>query len=277
VTEAVALSAPDQPAQQDLRWNFAVNLWDEIFIMLGISLVSRETVMPVLVAQLTDSKLALGLIPAIFSLGMYLPQLLIANFSERLPYKKGFVMWASGPGERGAYLLMAVAVWLLAPVAPTLTLLLFFALLALNAISIGLAMPAWFDMIAKVIPPQRRGLLFGLGRGLGSLLGVFGAFVVGRILTTVAFPNNFALIFLIAFVVMMISWVGLALTREPPSTTVKPRIPIGRYFRQLPKMLRSNGRFLLSRTIIQLGTMATGFYMVYGIERFGLTGPASAC
>jgi MFS family permease len=275
VAEAVAGAAVAEPAAKDQRWNFLVNLWDEIFIMLGISLVSRETVLPVLVAQLTDSKLAIGLIPAIFSLGMYLPQLLVANFSERLPYKKGFVMWASGPGERGAYLLMGLSVWLLADTAPTLTLILVFGCLALNALCIGLATPAWFDMIAKVIPPQRRGLLFGLGRGLGSLLGVAGAFVVGRILTTVAFPQNFVLVFAIAFVVMTISWVGLALTREPPSTTVKPRIPSGRYLRQLPGILRTNRnyrQFLLSRTIIQLGTMATGFYMVYGIERFQIDG-----
>src|SRR5688500_188639 len=90
------------------RWNFVVSIWDVTFIMLGISLVSRETVMPVLVAQLTDSKLALGLIPAIFSLGGYLPQLLFANFTERLRYKKPFTMWVGGLGERGPYLLMAL-------------------------------------------------------------------------------------------------------------------------------------------------------------------------
>lgn len=169
-----------QQADNDGRWNFAVSLWDEIFIFFGISLVSREAVMPVLVSQLTDSKLAIGLIPAIFSLGMYLPQLLVANFSERLRYKKPFVMLASGPGERGAYLLMALTIWGLAERSPTLTLVLFFLLLAISAVCIGIAMPAWFDMIAKVIPLHRRGVLFGVGRGSGALLGVGGAFLVGQ-------------------------------------------------------------------------------------------------
>ncbi|HMN31231.1 MAG TPA: hypothetical protein PKE45_23975, partial [Caldilineaceae bacterium] len=158
MTEAVAVQSKKDKAEENLPWNFAVSLWDEIFVMFGISLVSRETVMPVLVASLTDSKLAIGLIPAIFSLGMYLPQLLVANFSERMRYKKGFIVLVSGAGERSAYLLMALAIWLLAESAPTLTLVLFFTFLALAAGSIGIAMPAWFDMIAKVIPPQRRGL-----------------------------------------------------------------------------------------------------------------------
>jgi MFS family permease len=74
---------------------------------------------------------------------------------------------------------------------------------------------------------------------------------------------------------MTVSWFGLALTREPESIITKPRTPIWRYFRQLPAILRSNHnyrRFLLSRTIIQLGTLASGFYMVYGIERFAVDG-----
>ena len=44
--------------------------------------------MPVLVSNLTDSKLAIGLIPASWALGYYLPQLLTASFTERLRYKK---------------------------------------------------------------------------------------------------------------------------------------------------------------------------------------------
>ena len=46
-------------------WNFSVNLWDITLITLGLSLISRETVIPVLVSQLTDSKLVFGLVPAL--------------------------------------------------------------------------------------------------------------------------------------------------------------------------------------------------------------------
>ena len=96
MAEAVITSASPAAEDRNARWNFVVNLWDIVFIMLGLSLVSRETVMPALINQLTDSKLAIGLIPAIYSLGGNLPQLLIANFSERLHYKKPFVMLVGG-------------------------------------------------------------------------------------------------------------------------------------------------------------------------------------
>jgi MFS family permease len=261
--------------EKDWRWNFAVNVWDEIFILLGISLVSRETVMPVLVSHLTSSKLAIGLIPAIFSLGVYLPQLLVANFSERMRYKKPYIVLVSGPGERGAYLLMGLSIWWFAESAPRLALVLFFVCLAIAALCIGIATPAWYDMIAKIIPTRRRGLFAGVGHSLGALSSVIGAFFVGQILETWSYPNNFSLLFGIAFLAMIISWIGLVLTREPPSSSLKAHQPLASYLRQLPAILRRDRnyrRYLLSRTTTQLGTMASGFYMVYGIERFQIDG-----
>ena len=275
MAETVLGQASSTAVERNARWNFYVNLWDVTFIMLGISLISRETVMPALINQLTDSKLAIGLIPAIYALGVNLPQLLIANFAERLQYKKPFVMLVGGAGERGGYLLAGLSIWFFAESAPALALVLFFLFLAFSAFAMGVGTPPWFDMIAKVIPTHRRGVWSGVGHGLGALLGIAGAYVVGYVLERYAFPNNFVLLFIIGFAIMMVSWGGLALTREPASTTVKERISVKAYYRALPKLLRRDhnyARFLLSRTVAVLGTMATGFYMVYGIERFGVEG-----
>ena len=257
--------------QKNLRWNFSVNLWDIAFITISLSLVSRETVMPVLVSQLTDSKLAIGLIPAIYTLGFYLPQLLSANFTERLRYKKPITMHLGSWGERLPYGLIALVLFFLAASTPSLTLVCFFALLSLTAISSGLATPPWFDMIAKVIPVEKRGIWSGIGHGLGAVMGIFGAYFVGKILERYLFPNNFALLFALSFLFALISYIGLALNREPPSETVKQSVPLKTYLRQLPSILHHNinyRRFIISRSILLLGTMATGFYMVYGTERF---------
>jgi MFS family permease len=275
MTHTTLASVRADPLTAEQRWNFVVNVWDMVFIWLGMNLVSRETVMPLLVAQLTDSKFAIGLIPAIFSLGVYLPQLLVANFSERLRYKLPYILWVSGPGERGAYLLIGLVIWWLAQPSPRLALILFFLLYAVAAICVGVATPAWFDMIAKIIPTHRRGLFSGVGHSLGAFLSVIGAYFVGRILAGVAFPDNFALLFAIGFAAMAVSWVGLFLTREPPSITLKERVPLVRYFGRLPAILskdRNYARFLFSRTITQFGALASGFYVVYGTERFALSG-----
>ncbi|MBL7201761.1 MAG: MFS transporter [Anaerolineae bacterium] len=259
----------ERQVEANFRWNFAANLWDIAFITFGLNLVSQTTIMPLLVSELTASKVAIGLIPAVYSLGFLLPQLLTANFAERLRVNKPFVMLLGGPGERGPYLFIGLVVLWLARPAPAATLTLFFLLLATSAASNGMATPAWFSMIAKVLPVHRRGLWSGLARSLGALLGIAGGAFSGRLLANWPFPQNYGYSFLVAFAFAAISWLGLAANREPESPTVKPRTSLGNYLRRLPAVLRRDRNyvhFLVSRSVANMGAMAGGFFMVYGKE-----------
>ena len=267
--------ALDRYVESNFRWNFSVNALDMAFISLAGKLTSQETVVPLLVSQLTTSKVAIGLVPAISSLGYLLPQLLTANFTERLRRKKPFVMLLGGLGERTPYLLTGLAVWWLAGSAPMAALTCLLLLSAISNASCGVAAPAWNDMLAKAIPVHRRGLWSGVGHGGGALLGVGGAALTGQILARWPFPRNFGLCFLLAYAAAVISWFGLALNRERESQTVKPRKSLGLYLRQLPSVVRKDrnyARFLVSSCIASLGGMASGFFIVYGSERFAIGG-----
>jgi MFS family permease len=259
----------DQYVKTHFRWNFGVNLIDAIFYSLGLNLVSQATIMPLLVSELTDSKVLIGLIPATYRVSYLLPQILTANYTERLRVNKPLVLFWGSVGERLPYLLIGLAVWGLASPAPGWALALFFLLWATTAASNGTITPAWYSMIAKVIPVERRGLWSGLGRGLGALLAIAGAKLSEGILARRAFPANYAICFVLAFVAVMISFGGLALTREPASPTIKPHTSQRDYFRRLPALLRRDRnylRYLVARTISNLGGMAAGFLMVYGKE-----------
>ena len=265
----------DQYVARNLPWNFSVNLIDIMFITLGLSLISRETIMPLFVSEMTDSKIAIGLIPATYSLGYYLPQLLTASHAESLKRKLPFVALIGGLLERGPYLLIGLAIWAFATRSTGLTLALFYLLLASTAFGNGIATPAWFTMIGKVLPVQRRGIFFGLSGGLGALMGIVGAHFVGQILETLPYPDNYAWLFLIAFIFCAISWVGLALNREPESLVTKKQVPLVRYLQQLPSVLRANmnyRRFLISYGVSRLGAMAVGFFVVFGNTNFELSG-----
>jgi len=265
----------EQQVERNLPWNFSVNLLDIVFYTLGTNIVARQTIMPLLISQLTPSKLAVGLIPAIDSMGFLLPQLLMANYTEKLRRKLPFIMAISSVFERGPYLAIGLVIWWLATRAPQMTAVLLLLLLAVSTFSAGITVPAWYDLIAKVIPANRRGIWSGLGFGLGALLGVAGAALAGRILVEWPFPDNFAICFILGFAALTISWIGLALNREPDSPTVKSGTTFSAYVRQLPAILRRDSnylRFLVARSVHSLGTMAIGFYVVYGSERWGLSG-----
>ena len=260
---------------RNFRWNFSVNLLDISFITLAFSVISRETITPLLVSNLTDSKIAIGLVPAIFSISFYLPQLFAANHAERLKRKLPFVMFVGGVLERVPYLFVGLAILLFAKSTPLLALFCLYLVIGLGAFGAGVATPAWFTMIGKVLPVNRRGIFFGLSSGLGTLMGIIGAYFVGIILDDFGYPQNFATLFLIAAVFMGISWIGLALNREPESPVVKKQISQRRYFKQLPGILRENHnyrRFLLSYCINRLSLMGTSFFIVYGNDNFSLSG-----
>ena len=260
---------------RNFRWNFAVNTLDISFYSLAQNLVSQTTIMPLMVSQLTTSKVAIGLIPAIYSLGFLLPQLLMANYTEGLKRKKPILMLLGGTGERMPYFLIGLLlVWLAKP-APAVTLVLFFVLLGVSAATNGLITPAWYDLIGKVIPVRWRGMWSGTGNSLGALMGVAGAALAGWALVTFPFPANYAACFLLAGVAMAASWIGLSLNREPESEVVKEPTHLSSYFKQLPSVLRRDSNYLhylASRSVANIGGMAAGFITVYAVGHFKLGG-----
>src|SRR5262249_23748026 len=213
--------------------------------------------------------------PAVYTLGIYLPQLLGASVAEGMSRKKPFVSLVGGVGERLPYLLSGLAVLLLAETAPLAALVALVVGFGVSGASAGFAMPSWFDMIAKVIPLRRRGLFTGLGHGLGALMGVAGAAVIAWALERWPYPRNFALLFALAFGAMMISWIGLVLNREPANPSVRPSVPLASYLGRLPSVLRGDSnfaRYIGAMMVVRAGTMAGSFFLVYGVERFQLGG-----
>ena len=274
-SQAIAESEFDREVEKNFRWNFAVNTLDIAFIMFGLNMISQATIMPLFVRSLTSSKIIIGMIPAISSLAFLLPQLLTANYTEGLRRKKPFTVLIGGLGERTPWLWIALVIWFLAVPYPTAALVGFFFFLGMASASSGICNPAWYDMIAKVIPLKKRGMWAGVSNSLGAFLGIAGAWVAGSILVAWVYPHNFALCFFLAFIAASISWVGLALNREPVSPIVKAPSSLNNYFKQLPGVLRRDPnyvRFLTSRTVANLGGMAAGFFMVYGMEKFSFSG-----
>ena len=261
--------------EKDRNWNFTVNVLDNMFYALAISLVSQETIMPLLVSRLTDSPIAVGLIPAIFSLSFLLPQLLVANHAQGLRRKLPFVLLLSGLLQRLPYPLIGLALLLFAVEAPGLALALFFIGISAAALGGGVVTPAWFTMIGKVIPVRRRGIFFGLADGGGLLMGVAGAYFVGRILDAVEYPGNFTLLFLLAGAPLAISWFALSLTREPESDDIRQGVPLRDYLRQLPAILSAHlnyRRFLVGYALLRLSMMAVSFFIILGDNRYTLSG-----
>ena len=143
-----------------------------------------------------------------------------------------------------------------------------------TAFGAGVIIVGWQDMIAKIIPVEKRGRFFGITNFIGNGAGILGALAVPFVLATNStFPHGYVLAFAWPRVLIFLSWVFLSLTREPAVYSSKPPVSQTEYLRSLPEVLRKDRNFrmyLLSQIIFSLSGMATGFLVVYAVQTWNL-------
>jgi len=122
-SEQTVLAKFDDEVERDYRWNFAVNILDWVFFSMAMSFASVNTILPAFARHLTSSNFLIGLIPCLSTLGWLLPQILIANFVQKLKRKKDLIIF-TGLGERIPWLFLFLAVIFLS--SPSLSLSIFF-------------------------------------------------------------------------------------------------------------------------------------------------------
>ena len=263
----------ERQVRRNYRHNFIVNALDGTFFWCGSSFIASTTILPLYVSHLTDSKLALGILSMIAGMGWLAPQLFTANWVQRLPRKKVLPVNVGLFSERLPVVLLAPTTLLLAARFPTLALVVFFVLFTWHAVGAGMIAVAWQEMIGKIIPPDRRGLFFGVTNFGGTATGVLGATAVAWVLDRYSFPQGYVFSFAAAAISILISWTFLALAREPAQES-REVLSQREYWHRLPSVLRSDpnfGRYLLSRIVIALSGMASGFVTVYAVQRWGLS------
>lgn len=231
---------------------------------LALTFASSYGVLPLFAHHLTNSNVALGLIPAVRALGTLLPPILVAAYVQRLRRRLPFILVCT-VFERLPYLALAILTPLLAVSHPTLLLWLFFALLAAGTFAGGAISSAWLDLVARVLPDDWRGRFFGLWSALGSLLGLGGGALTAALLRIQSWPTGFALCFGCAFGCLVVSFAFLAVTREGAPTDTPPAARSGTNWRRYVALARGDGNFaayLVANGLVTLSGMAIAFYAV---------------
>jgi MFS family permease len=262
-----------QKIERNFRWNFTVNTLDGTSFWFGMSFMSSTIILPLYISHFTSNPLLIGLIPFLTNAGIFLPQLFTANVVERAPLKKFFPVTLGFFLERLPILLLAPTAFFLATSRPILALAMFFVLYTWNCFGTGATLVGWQDMIAKIIPVDKRGRFFGITNFIGNGTGILGALAVPFILAKFTFPLGYVISFAIAAAFIFISWVFLSLTREPVVHSTKPAVSQLVYLRSLPQVLLKDRNFrayLLSQIIFSLSGMATGFLAVYTVQTWKL-------
>lgn len=266
-------STIQQTIEKNYRWNFLVNALDGASFWFGMSFLSSTVILPLFVSHFTTNPLLIGLIPFLITAGNFLPQLFTANAVERAPVKKFFPVNIGFFLERVPILLLAPATYFLAIRQPTLSLIIFFVLLTWNTFGAGVIIVGWQDMIAKIIPVEKRGRFFGITNFIGNGTGILGALALPFILNNFTFPMGYVISFAAAAFLILLSWAFLSLTREPAIYSSKPPVSQLKYLQSLPKILGNDHNFrmyLLAQIIFSLSGMASGFLVIYAVQGWKL-------
>ena len=262
--------------QSKLRHNAFVNIMDGALFGFGVmGLASYVTIIPLFLSYLTESTALIGFAAALFHIGWQVPQLLTSGYVAGLSRYKPTVL-AMTMIERLPFFGLAIVALALPAIGSDAALILTLILLGVQSLGGGFTGTAWQSMISKIMPAHILGSFFGIQSAAVNLFGAGGALLASVILERLAYPGSFVLLFAVAGVSLMISFLFLAQTFEPKSA---PRDVVGGlgwrgFGLRLRGILRADRNFrwfLAARSLTSLSLTAISFYTIFGIRRFDMS------
>jgi MFS family permease len=251
---------------------FILGVTNGVLFNLAEAMIGGTTVLPLFISTLTGSKVLVGLAGTMSQAGWYMPQYVVAGFIEHVRRKKPVYVWSG--------LVRCIAIWTIAILVPVLVgsnagyfVAAFFILYSVYTLGAGVAGISFMDIVAKAIPATRRGTFFGARLSLGGILSAGAGFFVRDVLNSRGFPDNFAILFIVAAAIVTVAIISFSLASEPDAAVNEKRIPYRKFLRRGPRLLRTNRNyrtFFIVRVLLSAWSMALPFYILYAQEELGL-------
>ena len=257
-----------------LRSNLRAHIMDGALFGFAMSFVSVTTIMPVFIQQIGGSAVAIGSVPVLWTVGLNLPQAVFVRFTQAGKLVRPSVL-RFGFLHRVSFLIVGLfAFFVIGRLPSTLSVPILMILLFSVAVTGSLGVPPWFHLFTKTTPVRLRGRLLALRQLLSSFLGILGGLAVTIILSALPLPANFALLFVVAFILSMVSYFYLRVLKEPISESVGKRIEdsVG-IFHQARLILgrdKNFRNFLIVDASTLMSMTASAFYSVHAIQEFNL-------
>jgi predicted MFS family arabinose efflux permease len=264
----------------DRHWkNVSWLLSVEMFWGVSLALISMVAVLPVFLARLGASNTVIGTLPVVWILTTSFSGLFAAQATGGLARRKPIVILLH---VLAAIPYLVIAAWFgLAPrPAPNIDIALFLVTWGLSWVLMGFTIPVWINFIGRVTRPELRARSFGTIFFFQTLMGAIGGWVASRVLgSTLGFPLNYAVGFLVAAVCMAAGAIFFLPVLEEPGAVVEPDTPLQTVMRHAREVVadRSGLRVYLIALVLSTGSyMLITFYPVYAQGRFSLRARDSA-
>ncbi len=247
---------------------------DYVLFGLALTVVNPNTTLPAFAARLTDSKVLIGLVNAVWFGGWLLPQLFAANMMSTRRNKLPILKRASWIG-RPFFWLYAIFLLLGGAAQPKLALVVFLAGFLVFVVTDAVAALAYFDLFGKAMGAKQRGRVVGYGQAVHGLIAIGAGWLVQRLLSDAgpAFPLNYAAVFGLAGVFVIGALTANYFIVELPGEVKETRARWRDYLPQLGAILRHDrayGRVTAIRLLAGVHMLAAPFYVIYATQVAGL-------
>lgn len=262
----------------DKQWNFAMVVLNGVTIQQSGVMLHPGLVMVVFLSQLTENPVILGMPMALWSGGFMLSQLVVSGYVQShtrlLPIYKAVSLLRIG---------MWVVLFLGAAFIPNTVVLLGLMLFFLVGypLSSGVSALAFFEVVSKTIPPRLRGTVFSWRQSIGGVIALGTGWFVNRMLAEsfgLHFPQNFAVLFGVGTVVVILSMLCFFQVREPDGEVHRPAEEglRGRWHEIKAILLgdRLYRHYVVGRVALLVAISTSPLIIVYAQKRYDL--PLSA-
>jgi hypothetical protein len=265
-------AALGEAASLHLRRNFSLGVISGVAYNLYVAMLGTELVMTWFLSEVTESNLLISLLIPIELGSWYFLQLLLSGYVQQRSL--AMPLYRVMGIVRVVAMIGLVMVTVAAPRADVL-LVVFLVTFSANSLAAGVAALPFLNIVAKTIPPTRRGMYFGWRRTVGGLLGILGGILVKFILAPnsgLGFPANYAVLFLVGLLITVVLVGSFSLVIEPQGTVETRNYSLPNQLRRavrLPGRDRSYDRYLRLRIAMVAAGYALPFYAVYARRELG--------
>lgn len=266
----------DRKSKREVRRNTHLLVLNGGLMMMAMTFVSSDLVLPAFVQTLTASSVLVGLAGALMRIGWAWPQVFISRIVEPQPRKMPLFVWA-GIGRSVVWFLAGVLTFWVGPESPTLLLVGFMVLYGLATSLMGTTNVPWMDIIGKSIPSAERAKMFAIRRLLGGVMAMGAGVAISFILSSQSglhFPDNYAALFMLSGIGTGLSVWAFARIREPIEKGNRKRLPFGAYMKSGLGLLKTDPNYrnlCVLQFMWAFSMMAAPFYVPFAIEGYGMS------
>ena len=254
--------------------NFYAFLWHAIFLASARTLTDANTILPAILVKSGGTNFQIGILTAIMVGTPLIGELLFASYLHLKERKKPFLLL--GINMR-VFALASVSIMLL--MADNLSgpsiIFFIFILMFIFSISGTFAGVSYSDILGKSLFVYERGRFFVWRQVLNSFSILGAAFIGRQILSSISYPVNYQLLFLVAAALLFVASFGFWAINEKKIKPKYKKPGFTRLLKTLPDRLRADKNlrnYIYMINFSGFGLTLLPFYVVLAKESYGLTG-----